>query len=267
MAKAKRKPAKTKRKTLTASSAIRAAAAKSAKRAAKGALIRQASAGKPVKAAAKRTAALNETPILHGLFLSLPSCKVGLALAMMGVKHAYRHVDLMGGAHREAGFLAMNRFGQVPVLEHRGQVIAQSNVILRYLADSFGKFGGRSDAEKLRVAEWLQWDQDRLALGVGGPRAFARFMPQPPDVVNFVKSRGDQALDFLDRHLANSKFLVGAAPTIADIAVFPWVATAEEGGFEMSRRPNLQAWCERFIKLPGAAHPYNVMPRESRDPA
>jgi glutathione S-transferase len=258
---AKRKaPAKAaKRKLLRANATIKQAAAKSAKRAARGAPIRRASAG---RAAPRRKA--SDHPILHGLFLSLPSCKVGLTLTMMGVPFEYRHVDLMKGQHKTPGFLALNRFGQVPVLEHAGHVLCQSNVILQYLAAQFGKFGGKSESERLRVAEWLAWDFDRLQSGLGGPRAFAKFFPQPDDVVRYHRARGDAALDTLDRHLGQSKFLAGASPTIADIAAFPWIATADEGGFDLARWPNVQAWAERFMRLPGAAHPYNVMPKEDR---
>jgi glutathione S-transferase len=84
------------------------------------------------------------------------------------------------------------------------------------------------------------------------------------EVVRFCRARGERAFGVLDRHLGNSKFLVGSQPTIADIAVFTWVTIAEEGGHDLSRWPNVQAWAERMLKLPGAAHPYTVMPKEDR---
>jgi glutathione S-transferase len=256
--KAQRKPA---RKTLTASAKLQAAAKKSAARAASGAAIRKGKAGGAPKAAAKKKSG---TIVLNGLHLSLPSCKVGLALTMMDVPFEYRHIDLSSGAGRAPEYLAKNRWGQVPVLEHDDLNIAQSNVILQYLADTFGKFAGRTPQERLRVAEWLMWDQDMMHSGVGWPRAFARFFPQHEEVVKYARARGERALGTLERHLGTSKFLVGNQPTVADIAVFAWVATAEEGGFDLSRWPNVQAWAERMLALPRAAHPYTVMPKESR---
>ncbi|HJS32851.1 MAG TPA: glutathione S-transferase C-terminal domain-containing protein [Alphaproteobacteria bacterium] len=58
--------------------------------------------------------------------------------------------------------------------------------------------------------------------------------------------------------------IAGPLPTIADVAVFPWVATADEGGFDIARYPNVRDWAERMLKLPGAAHPYAIMPKEDR---
>ena len=254
------KPAARKRKVLAATPAIAKAAAKSARRAARGARILK---GPAVAAApAVRRPA---RPVLHGLWLSIPACKVGLALSMMGVDFDYRHVDLSSGAQKSPEFLARNRFGQVPVLEHEGHHVAQSNVILHYLADAYDQFLGRSAAEEIRVEEWLQWDQDRMSslAMLRSMKKFPRYK-QPDEVVAFVSGRAVQALDFLDHHLGTSKFVAGPRPTVADIAIFATVALADEAEVEIARWPNVRAWAERFLKLPGAMHPYAAMPREDR---
>lgn len=247
-----------KRRVLRATPAIKASAARSAKRAAKGARLRKTSAGSGRPQPSRR-------PVLHGLHLSVPSGKVGLALSLMGVAFDYRHVDLRAGANKTPEFLAKNRYGQVPVLEHDGHFICQSNAILAHLAETTGKLGGRSKAEKLRVSEWLSWEQDRMT-SLGLMRRFARFEPRAADdpVVVWVRERAEAALSTLDRQLGQTKFLAGAEATIADVAAFAWVATAGEGGFEIPRWPNVQAWAERMMRLPGAAHPYDVMPKEDR---
>jgi glutathione S-transferase len=250
-----RKPA---RKTLKASRKIAVAAKKSAAKLAKGAAIKRKSGfAKPAPTKQGRL-------VLHGLHASLPSCKVGLMLAMLGAPWDYRHVDLPAGAHKAPAFLAKNRWGQVPVLEDAGAIIAQSNVILRYLADKFGKFGGKTDTEKLRIAEWLAWDLDRMASGLGMTRAYTRFYKEHDEVLRFLRQRGESALAMLDRHLGGSKFVAGLYPTIADIAIFPSIATAEEGGFNLAAWPNVQAWAQRMMSLPGVAHPYAIMPKEDR---
>jgi glutathione S-transferase len=184
---------------------------------------------------------------------------------MMGVDFDYRHVDLASGAQKSAEFLARNRFGQVPVLEHEGHHVAQSNVILHYLADAYDQFLGRSAAEEIRVEEWLQWDQDRMSslAMLRSMKKFPRYK-QPDEVVAFVSGRAVQALDFLDHHLGTSKFVAGPRPTVADIAIFATVALADEAEVEIARWPNVRAWAERFMKLPGAKHPYAAMPREDR---
>ena len=259
------KPAPKKRlKILKASATIKAAAEKSAKRAAKGAPIKKKTSG--VVAPAKKPAPRKSTAAytLHGVHLSLPSAKVGLMLSLCGLAFDFRSVDMRAGAHKTPEFLGKNRFGQVPVLEHAGHAIAQSNVILDYLSRVTGRFAAHNDLERLRVAEWLMWEQDRLANGVGLTRGLVRFGQPHHEVVAFLRQRGERALDTLDRHLGTAKYLAGAAPTIADIAVFPWIATAEEGGFDIARWPNVQAWSQRLMALPGFALPYDLIPKRDQ---
>jgi len=256
--KAKAKPKPRKPKKLVASARIKAAAKKSAARAAKGAPIGKT---KAARSGGKRPAA--DRFVLHAFHLSMPSSKVGLMLSMSGVPWDYRHIDLPNGAHKKPEFLALNRFGQVPVLQHGKQLICQSNVILTYLAEQTGRFGPRNETERLRIAEWLAWDFTEMS-DVRNARAFTRFYPKHEEVLKFVHGRGETALKTLDRHLGGSKFLVGTQPTIADIAVFPLIATAEEGGFVVANHPNLHAWAVRMMALPGCGHPYTIMPKEDR---
>lgn len=255
---AKKKPA-ARKKVLKASAAMKQAAAKSAKRAAKGARIGKAGYDVP---SAKAKPAKVVTITLHGFHLSLPSAKVALMLNLVGAKWNYRHVDLRAGAQKLADHVRLNRFAQVPVLVDGDEVIVQSNVILQYLADRFGAFGGANAHEKRRIAEWLAWDLDRMTT-VGQARFLRRNAPESP-ALPFLFGRGEAALEMLDRHLGTSKFLAGPNPTIADIAIFPWIATAEEAQYDAARYPNIRDWGQRMMKLPGIAHPYALLPQESR---
>src|SRR5260370_2818697 len=76
---------------------------------------------------------------LYGIWLSGPTYKAGLAMSLMGQSFAYKHVDLRAGAHKQADYLAINRFGQVPALVDGDLKLCQSGSILLYLADKFGK--------------------------------------------------------------------------------------------------------------------------------
>jgi glutathione S-transferase len=253
-----KKAAPKKKKLLKATPAIKAAAAKSAKKAARGAKIGKAGYDAPSKKAAAKPVPVT----LYGFHLSLPSCKVGLMLSMLGIKWDYRHIDLRAGAHKTPEYAKLNRYAQVPVLVDGAETVVQSNVILQYLAERFGAFGGANAHEKRRIAEWLAWDLDRMTT-VGLARFLRRNMPDSP-ALPFLFGRGEQALEMLDRHLGTSKFLAGPNPTIADIAVFPWIATAEEAQYDAAKYPNIRDWGQRMMKLPGVAHPYALMPKEDR---
>jgi glutathione S-transferase len=78
--------------------------------------------------------------VLHGSFTSSSSYKPMLFLALSGLPFSFRTVNLKNGVQKEAEHLAINRYGQVPVLRHRGLTIVMSNMILDYLARATGHF-------------------------------------------------------------------------------------------------------------------------------
>jgi glutathione S-transferase len=203
--------------------------------------------------------------VFYGSTNSMPSGKVALMLALAGAPHSYRYVDLAQGAQRQPGYLALNRFGQVPVLQHGDITLAQSNVILRYLADALGKFGGRNEAERRQIETWLDWEADLMSSGVRALRAAIRFLNADPTVRQYIRGRADRALNMLNTALAERPFLVGERPTIADIAVLPHLMVADEAELDLGSHDNVRGWIGRMMGLPGAKHPYDLMPREDRD--
>jgi glutathione S-transferase len=200
---------------------------------------------------------------LHGIWLSGPTYKAGLALALMGQSFAYKHVDLRAGAHKKPEFLAINRYGQVPALEDGDLKLNQSGSILLYLAEKFGKMGGKTPAEKARVREWIFWEYDRLAANIYRPRAIKRGFLQADDSIYamYTKMAGD-ALKALDGELAKSAFLVGNEATIADVAVYGDVAYAGEAAIDLAPYPNVTAWMARIEKLPGFKKYEDVLPKQ-----
>src|ERR1700680_579298 len=85
---------------------------------------------------------------LYGSFTSSSSYKPMLYLALCGLPFSFRTVNLKIGVQNAPEYLAINRWGVVPSLRHRGLVILQSNVILDYLARNTAPFEGRTEQER-----------------------------------------------------------------------------------------------------------------------
>ena len=198
---------------------------------------------------------------LYGIWLSGPTYKAGLALSMMGQPFAYKHVDLRAGAHKQADYLAINRFGQVPALVDGDLKLCQSGSILLYLAEKFGKMGGKTSEEKARVREWLFWESTACAQRLPPARHQAR-LHEGRDNVLPLHNLANDALKVLDASLAKSTFLVGSEPTVADVAVYGDVAYAEEGAIDLAPYANVKAWMGRFEKLPGFKKYEDALPKQ-----
>jgi glutathione S-transferase len=55
----------------------------------------------------------------------------------------------------------------------------------------------------------------------------------------------------LDQHLGSRTWLEFERPTIADVAVFPYVALAPDGRIDLTPYPHVLAWIDRVRQLPG----------------
>jgi len=192
--------------------------------------------------------------------------RVALMLNLIGADWRPVFVDFFGkGVQRTPEYRStINEMGEVPVLAHDGKKLSQSGVILTYLAERSKKFLPQDDDARLEALRWIIFDNQKVN-GFLGPYRFLRNFAKPagqPAVLEFLKGRIDNALGILDKRLANGPYLLGAAPTIADLSLVAYLYyPAEEFGFDIAaEHNNIGAWLKRIKKLPGWAHPYDLMP-------
>ncbi len=100
-----------------------------------------------------------------------------LFLSLLGVPHEAIEVDLKAGAHKRPEFLALNPFGQVPVLDDDGTVVSDSNAILVYVARKLGRTDWLPEnAEgEAAVQRWLSVAAGELAYGPAAARLVTVF--------------------------------------------------------------------------------------------
>jgi glutathione S-transferase len=200
---------------------------------------------------------------LYGTHLSGPTYKVALMLALCERDFVYRHVDFDCLDHQQPDFLAINRFGQGPALSHRGLTLCEAGAILEYLADLVGKFDGADTKTAARVREWLFWDTESLSPGIYRSRAFKRETTKTAlPIVEYFRRAGESGLTVLNNNLVAGAFLVGDAPTIADIACYGAVVYAPEAGYDLARWPKVISWMCRITELPHFRRPQSLLPLE-----
>ena len=201
---------------------------------------------------------------LYGSFTSSSSYKPMLYLALARLPFSFRTVNLKIGVQKEAEYLAVNRYGVVPSLKHKGLTILQSNVILDYLARATGIFEGKTEQAKWQAREWLSWEADHIT-AVARVRHSARFRKMHDEVIAEFRPRAEAALSFVDKTVTGQQFLVGDYPTIADIGCWGRMVFMAEGGFEIANWPHLEAWAARIKAMPGFALPYDLIPSKDRE--
>jgi glutathione S-transferase len=189
---------------------------------------------------------------LYRFALSGHSHRVELFLSLLGLRYEPVDVDLARGAHKTPEFLAKNPFGQVPVIEDGGITLADSNAILVYLARRYDGSRQWLPDDPIAAAEVQRWLSVAAGELVSGPAA-ARLAAVFGVKLDREKARAlaAQLYAILDRHLVGRPFLVGAKPTIADVAIYSYTAHANEGGVSLEPCANVCAWLTRVEALPG----------------
>ena len=177
--------------------------------------------------------------------------RIELMLSLLNLPTELVFVDLAKGAHKQPEFLALNPFGQVPVIDDNGTVVADSNAILVYLAKQYdnGTWLPEDPAAAARVQRWLSVAAGPLAFGPAAARLVTVFGASFNTAE--VIGRAHTLLKVIDAELAKSPFLAGSTPTIADVANYSYIAHAPEGNVSLEPYANVRSWLARVEALPG----------------
>ncbi|MFZ5895056.1 MAG: glutathione S-transferase family protein [Myxococcota bacterium] len=188
---------------------------------------------------------------LHRHPLSGHCHRVELLLALAGLSCELINVDLAARAQKQPAFLQKNRFGQVPVLTHGDFTLADSTAILVYLAERFPSASAylpRDPQTRGQIQRWLAVAAGQLVQGPANARA-VRVFKRDLDHAHAVNV-ASALFTVMDAELSEHPFLIGATPTLADIALYAYTAHAPEGDISLEPYPNIRAWLTRIEALP-----------------
>jgi len=190
--------------------------------------------------------------------------KVNAVIAHLDISDIeHRIVNLAKGEHRQPEFLAINPMGKLPALaDDSGLLLWESNAICQFLCEREGDtpLYPREPRVRADIARWLFWEASSWSpaagilthenvrkpmLGVGEPDA-AR--------VQQGEALFRPLAALLDHQLANRKFLVGNAVTLADFVVGGAVTYLERGRFPTQDFAHLRAWWQRLNEIPAWKH-------------
>lgn len=174
-----------------------------------------------------------------------------LFASLIGVDAEIVHVDLAAGAHKSPEFLKKNRFGQIPVLEDGDVVIPDSNAILVYLAKKFRKTSWLPEDPKgaADVQRWLSVAAGQIAYGPGAARLVTLF--GAGFNAGEVIERSKAVLTVINEELGDRPFITGTQVTIADVALYSYIANAPEGNVDLTPYAHVNQWLLRIEALPG----------------
>jgi glutathione S-transferase len=182
-----------------------------------------------------------------------PNCRrVRIFLAEKGIEVAREAVAITEGAQFQPAFLTKNPLAKVPVLElDDGRCLSESAAICEYFEDIHPQppLIGSTPDEKAESRMWdrrIELELFECVLGTFQHTSpyFKKRIKQIAEYAECCRQQGWQRLEWLNRHLANQRYLAGERFTVADITLLcalDFAAIIGEG-YDDEELPDLARW-------------------------
>jgi glutathione S-transferase len=194
--------------------------------------------------------------VLHQMQMSGNCYKVRLVARQLGIPLALKDYPLMAGDTRKPDFLKLNPNGRVPLLEFEdGRTLAESDAIICYLAHGSALLP-EDRWDRAQALQWMFFEQYSHEPYIAVARFWLHYASQEQleerrHLVPEWHAKGNAALGVMENHLAAHDWFAGGRYSVADIALYGYTHSAQEGGFDLASYPAVSRWLARVRQQPG----------------
>jgi GST-like protein len=185
--------------------------------------------------------------------------RAAVALEESGVPYRVHKLNLQAGDQRKPEYLKINPAGVIPaIVDDDGPggkplALSQSGAIVLYVAEKSGKFLPKDPLRRLVAMQWLMQACSDVAGNSGAIFQLSMVAPEKsaPNI-EFFEKRLVNVLRVADQRLAEREYLADEF-SVADLALYPVVATRRPVVEKHGGLPHLAKWAERMAARPGVA--------------
>jgi len=174
--------------------------------------------------------------------------KVSVALEELGLPYTVRALSLGKLEQKEDWFLSINPNGRVPaIIDHDNGDFAvfESGAILIYLAEKTGKLLPSDAKGRSRVLQWLMFQMGGVGPMMGQANVFFRYAPEKiPYAIERYQRESRRLFEVMERQLKDHPYIANDEYSIADIALWCWVAGHEWSGVSVDGLPGVKRWLD-----------------------
>ena len=185
--------------------------------------------------------------------------KISIMLEELGVKYNPILISLDKKEQFSPEFSKISPTNKIPVIvdKDNNQIIFESGAILLYLAKKYNKFLNEKDY--WNVIQWLFFQMAYVGPMLGQAHQYL-FYHKGKSKFAEEKSRGytNNVYEILNTQLSKYNYLCNEY-SIADIAVWPWIARFKRHQINLKKYPNILRWYLNIAKRPAVIKGYNII--------
>ena len=185
--------------------------------------------------------------------------KITIMLEELGIKYNPILISLDKKEQFSPEFSKISPTNKIPVIvdKESGQIIFESGAILLYLAKKYNKFLNEKDY--WNVIQWLFFQMAYVGPMLGQAHQYL-FYHKGKSKFAEEKSRGytNNVYEILNTQLSKYNYLCNEY-SIADIAVWPWIARFKRHQINLKKYPNVLRWYLNIAKRPAVIKGYNII--------
>ncbi|MEY2832726.1 MAG: hypothetical protein RLZZ574_1984 [Cyanobacteriota bacterium] len=179
--------------------------------------------------------------------------KASIMLEEIGLDYTVHSVDISKGEQFTPEFVAINPNSKIPAIVDRDAelTIFESGAILIYLAEKTGKLLSTEVKQRFNTIEWLMFQMGSVGPMFGQYNHFNKYAPAKiPYAIERYQKETLRLYDVLNTQLAKTEYISGADYSIADIAIYPWIAAFEFMDLTLDNHSQLKQWYETLKQRP-----------------
>lgn len=187
-------------------------------------------------------------PVLYSFRRCPYAMRARLAIAAAGLQVQLREVVLK---EKPAELLAISPKATVPVLQTDAAIIDESRDIALWAfkqQDPAGFWQSLSEAQQQQTLMLIDETDGDFKDALDRYKYADRY---PEHDQSYYRQQGEQFLQKLENALSQQPFLVSQAPSLADIAVMPFIrqfVMVDQNWFNSAGYPQLQRWLNAFLQ-------------------
>ena len=192
--------------------------------------------------------------------------KVHIMLEECGFAYRVHHIDIGAGDQFTPDFLAISPNNKIPAIvdadgpDGKPMSLFESGAILVYLASKAGKLLGNTDRERFTTLQWLMFQMGSIGPMLGQAHHFRGYAVEKLDyAVKRYTNEAKRLYGVIDKQVAKTAYLAGDEYSIADIATFPWLRSAEKQGVDWADYPHAKRWFDKIAARPAVERAVKVL--------